>query len=84
MTWKTVLRYATGVALIVIGFVIVLADVDVVYRTGQEVHKVNQAIGLGLATIGAYVLDPTWVVNLATKVAAYLPGHQNPPVPPST
>jgi divalent metal cation (Fe/Co/Zn/Cd) transporter len=72
---KKIVVLIVGILLAVVGIIVVLQDVDAILygKVAIETGKIVLYVGLGAFGLGAYLIDPAWVVGLVEKAWSFLP-----------
>lgn len=80
MNGKKIAVLIVGILLTVIGLVVVIADVNaaLAQKAPDGTIRLVLYVGLGAATVGAYLIDPAWLSAFIDKVRSYLPGGTPP------
>ncbi len=71
-----------GLTLAVIGVGIVVVGVEAMINGHLQDGQARTVlyVGLGMAVVGAYLVDPVWLKTFANTCVSYLPGRsQQPP-----
>ncbi len=83
---KRVAVLIAGLTLAIMGIGIVVAGVEAMINGHLQDGQARTVlyVGLGMAVVGAYLVDPVWLKTFANTCVSYLPGHsqQQPPAGP--